>query len=289
MWLGLHWHRARAAPLLCGMLVGVATLVSLLLAARSFTPLVHGVHPGVLGLGSNLVTVYLATLVGRWRKRRRAAQHGSKLADEPTPSLVITPPLADEPTAATAAATSPTATSPTAASSAATSPTAASPTAAATAAATTRTADGATLSGGPPFASVEEELFASQPPREPARAWCGLPWVGAAVLTLASSTFWRQGGEQDAVLWVLPRWADLSNAATLLLGMGACVATYYGWEVVAATDEERGPRPGQAAGCCRRRLTRTAPAAPAAPAVAVELVGGASGRSAEGADEWQAI
>jgi hypothetical protein len=94
------------------------------------------------------------------------------------------------------------------------------------------------------------------------------------------------------VLWLLPRWADLSNAATLLLGVGACVATYCGWEVATATDGERGPRPGQAAGCCRRRLTRTAPAAPTAPtatAVAVELVGGASGRSAVGADEWQAI
>ena len=115
------------------------------------------------------------------------------------------------------------------------------------------------------------------------------------MLTLASSTFWRQAGEQDAVLWLLPRWADLSNAATLLLGLGACVATYCGWEVseaATATDGERGPRPGQAAGCCRRRLTRTAPAAPTAPtapAVAVELVGGASGRSAEGADEWQVI
>ena len=274
MWLGLHWQRARAVPLLCGMLVGVTTLLSLLLAARSFTALVHGVHPGVLGLGGNLVTVYIATLVGRWRKRRRAAQHGSKLADDPTPSLVITPALTDEPAAATAAATSPTATS----------PTAAPPTAATTAAATTRTADGATRPGGPPLASVEEELFASRPPREPARAWCGAPWAGAAVLTLASSTFWRQGGEQDAVLWMLPRWADLSNAATLLLGLGACVATYYGWEVVTATDEEHGPRPSQAAGCCSRRRT-----APAAPAVAVELVRSASGRSAEGADEWQAI
>ena len=115
------------------------------------------------------------------------------------------------------------------------------------------------------------------------------------MLTLASSTFWRQAGEQDAVLWLLPRWADLSNAATLLLGLGACVATYCGWEVsevAAETDGERDPRPGQAAGCCRRHLTRTAPAAPTAPtapAVAVELVGGVSGRSAEGADEWQVI
>ena len=280
MWLGLHWQRARAAPLLCGMLVGVATLAGSLLAARSFTALVHGVHPGVLGLGGNLVTVYLATLAGRWRKRRRAAQHGSKLADEPTPSLVITPPLADKPTAAIAAAFSAIAASPTAAAATAAA------IAAATAAATTRTADGPTPPGGPPFASVEEELFASRPSREPARAWCGAPWAGAAIFTLASSTFWRQGGEQDAVLWMLPRWADLSNAATLLLGMGACVATYYGWEVT-ATEEGRGPHPGQAVGCCRRR--RTAPAAPAAPAVAVELVRSASGRSAEGADEWQAI
>jgi len=42
VWLGLHWRRARAAPLLCGMLVGLATLLIALLAARSFTALVQG-------------------------------------------------------------------------------------------------------------------------------------------------------------------------------------------------------------------------------------------------------
>ena len=135
----------------------------------------HGVHPGAIGLGGNLVAVYIATLAGRWRKRRRAARHGSKLADEPTPSLAITPPPADMPTAAIAAATSPTA----AAAPTAAAPTAAAPTAAApTAVATSRTADGAAPPGPLPSASVEEALFASRAPREPARAWCGLPWLG---------------------------------------------------------------------------------------------------------------
>ena len=134
----------------------------------------HGVHPGAIGLGGNLASVYVATLLGRWRRRRRAARHGSKLADEPTPSLAITPPPADMPTAAPAAATSPTAAAPTAAA-----PTAAAPTAAApTAVATSRTADGAAPPGQLPSASVEEALFASRAPREPARAWCGLPWLG---------------------------------------------------------------------------------------------------------------
>ena len=142
----------------------------------------HGVHPGAIGLGGNLAAVYIATLVGRWRKRRRAARHGSKLADEPTPSLAITPPPADMPTAAIAAATSPpaapTVAAPTAAAPTAAAPTAAAPTAAATAVATSRTADGATLPDQLPSASVEEALFASRAPREPARAWCGLPWLG---------------------------------------------------------------------------------------------------------------
>ena len=134
----------------------------------------HGVHPGAIGLGGNLASVYVATLLGRWRKRRRAARHGSKLADEPTPSLAITPPPADMPTAAIAAARSPTA-----AAAAAAAPTAAAPTAAApTAVATTRTADGAAPPDQPPSASVEEALFAGRAPREPARAWCGLPWLG---------------------------------------------------------------------------------------------------------------
>ena len=124
----------------------------------------HGVHPGAIGLGGNLASVYVATLLGRWRRRRRAARHGSKLADEPTPSLAITPPPADMPTAAPAAATSPTAAAPTAA--------------APPAVATSRTADGAAPPGQLPSASVEEALFASRAPREPARAWCGLPWLG---------------------------------------------------------------------------------------------------------------
>jgi SSS family solute:Na+ symporter/sodium/pantothenate symporter len=60
--LGLHWRRAKASPVLAGMLVGVAIALLMVLVG---TPKPFGIHAGLYGLVANLAVAVVGSVIIR--------------------------------------------------------------------------------------------------------------------------------------------------------------------------------------------------------------------------------